>query len=216
MARNLYVLSAFFLLFFSAQLHAQDQLILINGSVQKGKILSRDEAGVRMQYQKRKKTKEFVFENRRIFSVTQGGTEEIVYKQDTTVGDYFTVEEMKHFILGEQDAEANFDAKWIRRIGFLGGFSLVTLTAQNPDESGAFDQEPGGLAPILYVIAYTAVVGSPRVKINLKNVSDPALLSHEEYVLGYERVARSKKVFGGLLGSVAGVVTGFVTYAIFR
>ena len=55
---------------------------------------------------------------------------------------------------------------------------------------------------------------SPQAKS--KTVRDVELLKQETYVMGYERVARSKRKLKSLLGGGIGVVAGYSAYLVLK
>ena len=80
--------------------------------------------------------------------------------------------------------------------------------------SGGFQEEPGVLIPLATPFVCVAWFGGRKVKIKMETVSDPEYLSHESYIDGYVRVARKRRVFGALKGSVAGLAGGIAAWLI--
>ena len=52
----------------------------------------------------------------------------------------------------------------------------------------------------------------PRIKIREETISNSENKYNEIYAMGYESVARSRKVIGGLKGSAIGVTVGTIFY----
>lgn len=138
-----------------------------------------------------------VLENDRIFSITNNKGESVIYEYDTVIGNEFTVDEMRYFIRGEQDADKNFKANGCLAIGaVVGVLSGITGSFFSP------------IPPF----AFTALSGLPKVKIKASTVSNPEYLKHDPYLMGYERVARKKRKFKSLIGGGIGLVAGIGTF----
>lgn len=182
---------------------AQDEIVLLNGKVLEGKITKQDDAYLTMQYaNKRDKMKTYDIEKYRMFSFTEAGKgEKVIYYQDSLLGNFLSVEEMRYFIQGQQDADRAYNSKGAFVAGFVLGLGAVAAT------SGGFQNDPGIIpltAPFVCILFY----GSKKVKIKMESVSDPELLSHESYIQGYVRVARKKRIFGSVKGSIGGILGG--------
>jgi hypothetical protein len=186
-------------------LFAQDEALLLNGMVVQGKIIKNDDAYLTMEIEKKSgKLKAFDLEKYRIYSYKQGDADrELIYKQDSLMGNFLTEEEMQYFIYGQQDADRAFSSRGAMVVGFVTGVAIVALTTDG------FNDEPGVL-PMATPFLVVGYYGMRKVKIKMESVSDPEYLSHEAYIDGYVRVARKKRVFAGLKGSIAGVLGGFI------
>ncbi len=184
-----------FLLLFSVNSFAQDEVLFINGDYANVKILdTTDYKRITIQRPGSSKTKTWYKED--IYSIKYStGTEVIVYKQDTLENEYFTPSEMRIYIQGEQDASAGYKTPiataGAAAVGLGGGLVLSFLAP---------------IAPALY----TVIVGSRWIKIRKKYVSNPDLLKEEVYRMGYEKEARSKVIQNSILGGVIGMVVGSV------
>ena len=193
----------------------QDQVLLLNGKKLEGQITKLDESEITINFLKKNgKSQEAIVEVYRIFSYQKDGKESVLYEQDTVIGNFLTQEEMRYFILGQQDADAGYKSRAFGIGAGLIGAGVIILDSQDTDTAGAFDREPGGLFPIAYPFLSIVISRFTTVRIRLETVSDPAYLSQEYYIVGYERTARSKKVFTTLKGSVAGVLIGLGTYVV--
>lgn len=176
----------------------KDTLIMLNGGVMIGTVIDTLN-GVTTLKNAKDSTKNIIIENDRIFSITNANGESILYVYDTVIGNEFTVDEMRYFILGEQDGEKGFKAKgafWGNMV--LGAASGVTL--------GFFSPLP--------VFAFTAASGIPRINIKHKTVTNAECLKHDTYLMGYERVARKKRKISSLVGGVIGLAVGVGTSAV--
>jgi hypothetical protein len=125
------------------------------------------------------------------------GLTDYYYSQDTLRGNYFTREEMQYYIYGERDARKGFKAR-----GALIGAGLIGLSS-------------GGLglffAPI-FPYGYMALTGVPKVRIKHSTISNPNYIEQDAYILGYERVSRSKRRIQALIGGTIGLAAGYGLY----
>lgn len=196
------LLSSILFLFF-VQCYSQtgsDTLLLLNGDVVIGTVLDTTNGSISLINPKNAK-KNIVIENDRIFSIKNKKGENFIYVYDTVIGNEFTIDEMRYFIYGEQDADKKFKARGTMALGFLVG-SLSGLT-------GSF------LCPIP-PFAFTALCGIPKVKIKHETVSNLDYLKHDSYLMGYERVARKKRKLKSLIGGGAGLIAGLGTFGILK
>jgi hypothetical protein len=178
----------------------KDTVLLMNGDVMVCTVLDTTNGSVRIKNQKNPK-KNIVIENDRIFSIKSPSGEQIIYVYDTVIGNEFTIDEMRYFIYGERDADHKFKANGCLFIGAaVGLLSGVT---------GSF------LCPIP-PFAFTALSGLPKVKIKHETVSNLEYLTHDPYLMGYERVAKKKRKLKSLIGGGIGLVVGLGTYGVLK
>lgn len=180
--------------------NGKDTILLLNGGVVIGTVIDTLN-GVTTIKNPKDSTKNNIIENDRIFSITNANGESIMYVYDTLIGNEFTIDEMRYFILGEQDAEKGFKA----RGALFGNMAL-----------GAGGAVTGSLLALIPVFTYSAASGLPRVKIKPGTVSNVEYLKHETYIMGYERVARKKRKLRSLVGGAVGFGVGFGTYFILK
>ena len=125
------------------------------------------------------------------------GFTDYYYTQDTLKGNYFTREEMKYYMLGERDARKGFKAR-----GSLIGAGIMGLTS-------------GGLgiffAPV-FPYGYMALSGITKVRIKHNTISNPNYIDQDAYILGYERVSRSRRRIQSLIGGTIGLAVGYGLY----
>lgn len=140
-------------------------------------------------------------EKYRVFSITDENKQEnIIYQQDSTEGRYFSIDEMRTFIVGEQDAKKYFKSPQ----------STIIAGAVGIANGLVF----GPISPILslpgaFIIGFgTSLIPS---KIKTDNPEKEKLLKEFPYHDGYKRVGKSKKVRNGLLGAVGGTAIGIIT-----
>ncbi|MFL5765243.1 MAG: hypothetical protein ACJ77K_14970 [Bacteroidia bacterium] len=169
-----------------------DTILMLNGTVMVANVTDTTN-GVTTIKNPKDSTKYFVIDNDRIFSITNKNGESILYVYDTLIGNEFTIDEMRYFIHGEQDAEKGFKAKgafWGNAL--IGAASGLTLNFLSP------------LPPF----AFIALTGVPKVKIKRETVSNIDYIKQDTYLMGYERVARKKRKFASLIGGVGGLAIG--------
>lgn len=125
------------------------------------------------------------------------GFTDYYYTQDSLNGNYFTRDEMLYYIYGERDARKGFKAR-----GSLLGAGIVGLAS-------------GGLgiffAPV-FPYGYMALSGITKVRIKHKTISNPNYIDHDAYILGYERVSRTKRRISALIGGSIGLAAGYGLY----
>lgn len=178
---------------------AQDSVLLMNGRAMECTILS-DSGTVLLLQLTKPNGKVIVREIHKndVFSVSYGaGGEEVFYLQDEMLGNIYSVDEMRYYLAGENDARQNFDPWPTFAVGFAlcAGVSLWGgdgyMTAVGP--------------PIMY----TLIQLIPKIKIREKTMSHPEYKYNDIYADGYEPPARTRKLSrameGGFLGSAAGV-----------
>lgn len=199
-----------------------DVLNLMNGQVVEGSILDTTNGIVKMQVPTRHKTRLYEFEHYRVYSYTQGKMPEtILYRQDTAIGNFLTQQEMKHFFLGERDARLHYNPLGTKIAASLLTFGLSLSDTYSADTvskkffKGFFKSEPGVITIVAPLFA-TCLALLPAVQIRIDKVSDRNLLNEPSYLDGFEKIARSKKVFGALKFSVVGCLAGLASYYIFK
>ncbi len=131
----------------------------------------------------------------------KNGTVFYYYSQDTTKGAWFTREEMWHFTQGERDAHKGF--KPIPSIIIGGTIGIL---------SGATGMY---VAPIL-PMGFYLVSDITKIKIRHSSISNPELLQHDAYILGYQRVAKSKRRISSIISGASGLLLGYITYFAFK
>lgn len=178
----------------------KDTVVLLNGDAVICTVIDTTNGLTSIKNPKNPK-KDIIIENNRIFSIKNSKGESIMYVYDTVLGNEFTVEEMRYFIYGEQDATKGFKANGSLAIGVaVGALSGIT---------GSF------FCPIP-PFAFIALTGIPKVKIKHETVRDLSYLEHSPYIMGYERVARKKRKIKGLIGGGIGLAAGLGTFFILK
>lgn len=191
--------SLFFILFFAFQLNAQnkDSVFLMNGNIISGKIIDTLIGAVSI-LNPDKNNEKLHYEYDDIYNIKYAnGTMKYYYSQDTLRNNFFTRDEMQYYIYGERDARKGFKAR-----GSLLGAGAVGLVS-------------GGLglffAPV-FPYGYMALSGVPKVRIKHNTISNPAYIDQDAYILGYERVSRTKRRIQALIGGTIGLAAGYGLY----
>lgn len=192
----------------------------MNGISVEGTILDTANGKVILNYMQRSKVKSTEFEHYRVFSIEKENEPEVVfYKQDTLIGNFLTEKEMRYYFLGERDARKNYNPVGVKVTTALltFGFCLVDTYKQdslNNTFAKGFFNSPPGLISIVAPFIITSLAAFPAVQISIDKVSDKAYLAERSYMDGFEKIGRSKKVFGALKFSIIGAVAGVAAYYI--
>lgn len=142
------------------------------------------------------------FEKDEIFCIRYKTGEYIYYySQDTVRGDWFSREEMWHFTQGERDATKGF-----KPIPTLIISGTIGITA---GLTGMY------VAPAL-PLGFYLISDITKVKINHKSISNPELLQHDAYILGYQKVACTKRRIYSIIGGASGLILGYIGYFTFK
>jgi len=188
-----------FIIFFGFNSKAQykDTILLMNGNYVVEKVIDTLIGAVTI-VNPEKTTEKLHYEYDDIYCVKYAsGFTDYYYTQDTLRGNYFTRDEMQYYIYGERDARKGFKAR-----GSLIGAGIVGLAS-------------GGLglffAPV-FPYGYMALSGIPKVRIKHSTISNPNYIDHDAYILGYERVSRSKRRIQALIGGTIGLAAGYGLY----
>lgn len=194
-----FIISFLFILFFAFNTKAQykDTILLMNGNYVVEKVIDTLIGAVTI-VNPEKTTEKLHYEYDDIYCVKYAsGFTDYYYSQDTLRGNYFTRDEMQYYIYGERDARKGFKAR-----GSLIGAGIVGLAS-------------GGLglffAPV-FPYGYMALSGIPKVRIKHSTISNPNYIDHDAYILGYERVSRSKRRIQALIGGTIGLAAGYGLY----
>lgn len=200
--KNIIALFTLILLCFTSM--AQDQILTMSGRQIDCKII--DDEGFEVVYDfvnKRDKTLRASLHKSELFSSTKSGEAEFVYyAQDTEFGDWLSEEEMRIYIAGQCDARANYKTRSTFALG-LGAARFLAFAAGG-----------GLILSVAFPIVYTVFQLLPYIKIKEATISDLDNQHNEVYALGYERVARSRKVVSALAGSAMGMFGGILYYFI--
>jgi hypothetical protein len=188
------------LLFVLSSVHAQpkDTVYLMNGQIVASTVTDSTFGSVTIVHP-RKAHRKIHYEWDQLYMVrfANNGKKRYYYSQDSTIGNWFTRQEMWMYMKGERDA----------RNGFRGNGSLFF---------GTLAGLGGGVTGLIYApiapYGFMMLTGIPRVRIRHSTVSDPRNLDSDAYILGYERVARQKRKIKAVVGGTIGLVVGYAIY----
>lgn len=161
-------------------------------------------------------------ESYRVYSIFQNGEENVLYAQDSSIGNFRTQKQMNSFVLGEKHAINYYNPKPFFYTGLGLGIASVLYNTYlpkaqaNPGEDYGFFADSPGLLLGVTTFAYITIVGIPAVSLKTSTVKKTYLLQDVDFLDGYEKVGRSKKVFSALKGKLMGVGIGLVSYFILK
>ncbi|MDQ3049233.1 MAG: hypothetical protein M3R27_16930 [Bacteroidota bacterium] len=203
MLKSAFTATVFLFLLFTTSAFSQagkDTILLLNGNVVITNVIDTTDGITNFKDPKNEK-KNFTIENDRIFSITDSAGEHIMYVYDTILGNEFTIDEMRYFIRGEQDAEKGFKANGALITGMIiGAASGVT----------------GSILCPIPPFGFAILAGLPKVKIKANTVTNKEDLKQDTYLMGYERVARKKRKLKSLIGGGIGLGIGLGTFFILQ
>jgi hypothetical protein len=217
---------------FPALFAQQDSIVLLNGKVYRGTIVSVDK-GILTYTGTEKKQSGVSIEltTDRLFSYVWNGTETITYFENEFTGDFLTTDEARRSTLGSYDARQNFKPRFVfyssLAIGL--GVSMIdtyfTQSAYNKffNENGAgptnatvgfFGVKPT-LMPILVPLVLSATWGIPSFRIKGDHIIQKSMIGDASYYRGFHRIAKQKRIFAALSGSAIGIGLGMISYFAF-
>lgn len=197
MMRSFFLHFSFLFFAWVSQAQNKDTILLMNGNYVVEKVLDTLIGAVTI-VNPANVAEKLHYEYDEIYCVKYAtGFTDYYYTQDTLNGNYFTRDEMQYYIYGERDARKGFKAR-----GSLIGAGVVGLAS-------------GGLglffAPV-FPYGYMALSGITKVRIKHKTISNPNYIDHDAYILGYERVSRTKRRIRALIGGSIGLAAGYGLY----
>jgi hypothetical protein len=195
-----------FLLFFcliSFAVHAQSKIVKLNGRTVD--IKSYSLKGDWLFYVKHDEAKEKQRKMERfdVFSVLKDdGSEEIIYDPDTVNEGDPSIEQVRRYIKGEQYGMQMYHPSWTKPAGVASGIGSGFIGFYGPP----------------FVFGYALVAGSiPVKKIPPSDSIDSAVFNSDEFITGYRRYARNKKMRDGLIwGGVAFAISFPAFYFIYH
>jgi hypothetical protein len=183
----------------------QDTLLLMNGRNLPCKIVE-DSGTVFLTLIKKTSGRIILREIHKndVFSATRRGeSERILYMQDEMLGNIYSVDEMRYYLAGENDARQNFKA-WPT---FAVGFALCAgVSVWGGD---------GYITAVGPPILYTLIQLVPKIKIREKTMSHPEYKYNDIYADGYEPPARTRKLSRAMEGAFLGSATGVAYWLLF-
>ena len=194
---RLFYIILLFLACLSSNTYGQDKILFLNGKEMEGSLL--DKTNYEFTF-KDTKGKEFAIDKFRVFSYIQNNKESLVYEYDTLSGNFLKVEDMKMFVYGERDAYLTYRPIITNTFGFLIGGA-----------AGYFMHKDDNFILISVPLIYTVSTLIFPTKVNQHHLKDTQYLKQDEYLRGYERIARSKRTQGSLKTTLIGMGVGFLT-----
>lgn len=187
----------FILLVFSDIMLAQDTLIFINGRrIPATNVKLSDSQILFNPLNKPQKLKKAEAYN--IFSIKHpNGDETLIYMQDTLTDD-LTIDQMRMFVKGQQDAMEYFNPTAVTVA------SIVVGAASGPLQ--IFSLAPPAV--------FATIVGASSPDMDRQPVPDKQLLESPEYRMGYESKARNIKIKKALIFGLSTAVASWVTFSV--
>ena len=147
--------------------------------------------------------KKLVFKNEQLtkysHSKKKGKKEVQVYQYNVERGNFYTIEEMKQFILGEQHADSYHRSTFTKisavAVGSVAGYFMA-------DGGGVIAASP---------IVYSTVMMIPKVHLQRNNYNGD-LRNIASYRAGYSRVSKGKRFLNNLAYSAIGMIGSFVLF----
>jgi len=196
MIKKINILFILVICLFSISVNGQDKLLFLNGKTLEGSLIEK----TNYEYTfKTSKEKQFIIDKYRVFSYTQNNKETIIYEFDTLSGNFLKVQDMKMFVYGERDAHQTFKPRITNIVG-LGVGAAAGFMMQN-DQNFVYIAAP---------VFFTVTTLLFPTKVNQKKLTDIQYIKEDEYLRGYERIARSKRTQGALKTSLIGMGAGFL------
>ncbi len=197
MIRKLHYIIIFIAFAFTSKGQSKDTILLMNGNYIVEKVIDTLIGAVTI-FNPEKPSEKLHYEYDEIYCVKYAnGFNDYYYRQDTALGNYFTRDEMLYYIYGERDARKGF-----RGNGALVGAGVIGLLSGGV---GLF------FAPI-FPYGYMALSGIPKVRIRHSTISNPNYIDHDAYILGYERVSRTRRRIKAIIGGTIGLAVGYGLY----
>lgn len=201
MAKRFFVfLAAIVLLTGAKSAQSQDVLTLFNGRKIYTKIVEVNSNYVIYKHFTDIKERNKSIVLARIFAIESGGKEEVLYHPDPLDPELFTVEQMRMFIKGEQEAMRFYDSDATKIVSVAFGMA-----------SGYFGFFYGLIGPPLF----TTIVGSFSPKMSAMKVTDPSLISDPDFAEGYAKKVRDYKVRKSILFGGIGYGIGLIGWAVY-
>ena len=209
---------------------AQDKLLLLNGRIDKGEITTDKESIFDFKISKNVgKEKIITYDKSRIFSITDiNGKESVLYKKDSTIGNFLSENRMRMYIYGQRDAHENFGSGRHFLGGFVLGFAATIFDTYEfgpskkeiangaiPVQTGFFLRAPS-VFPVLFPLSIPLGASLLPSKTTKDDVSSIEYLNSEEYVEGFIKVKKFKQIKSSFLGGLSGMAIALVSYYAFN
>lgn len=186
----------FCLHFLCGQTATSDSLLFLNGKTLEGKVMEFNKYQLTF---KTLKDKEIFIENYRLFSINWNGLDTTLYKYDSLEGNFLSEKDMKLFVFGERDAHQSYSSTFSNATGLVvGGIA------------GYFMEKEQSFILVATPLAYMLGTLIFPTKVKQKKLTDSQYIKENEYLRGYDRVARAKRTQNALKSTIIGMGIGFV------
>jgi len=151
-----------------------------------------------------------------------------LYKKDSNIGNFLSENRMRMYIYGQRDAHENFGVGRHFFGGFLLGFAATIFDTYEfgpskkeiaegatPVSTGFFLRAPS-VFPILFPLSIPLGASLLPSKVIKDDVSSIEYLNSEEYVEGFIKVKKFKRIKSSFLGSLSGMALALVSYYAFN
>jgi hypothetical protein len=193
-------LTALFLLIFSGNMQAQFTLILIDRPFIQADTFSTSPEYI--EYRKSGKRKIRQIERDKVFAIQPvNGQEIVVYSTDSLEGNWYSVSQMRDYILGQEDARKGY-RKRANRGAVAGVFAGAGASA--------FSRLYG---PAMIAI-YPGVLGYLRPAFSEKYGFQPEMIENAFYREGYGTMAKRMSTRRAFWATFAGYLAGAVAFTI--
>ena len=215
-----------FALMIALNVSSQDKLLLLNGRFDKGKIIAENESNFDFKVKRNSgKSKIIPYDKSRIFSIIDTNRKEsVLYKKDSSIGNFLSENRMRMYIYGQRDAHENFGVRKHLLGGFVLGLAATTFDTYEfgpskieiaegatPVPTGFFLRDPS-IFPVLFPLSIPLGSSLLPSRIKKNDVSSVEYLNSEEYIEGFDKVKKFKRIKSSFLGSLAGAALGFICY----
>lgn len=129
------------------------------------------------------------------------GQETVIYRQDTLEGNWYSEEQMKDYMLGQNDAYEAYKPKANKTAA--GGFMF-----------GFLGSATGLFYGPLFVIGYTAWKGNTKPSLIEEYGFKPEYANNPFYIEGFGTMAKRYTIRRSAIGSAAGYILGAVTLSL--
>lgn len=220
------------MLLFSLAVNAQseqDSIILLNGRVFLGSIISDSDSLLTFQEKTKKgETVKSQLPYYRIFSYSQNGTETVIYKENSFRDNFLSVDEARKATLGSYDARQTFKPRFVFWSSLAFGYGASLLDTYLPQSAiddpnyvgsetspGLFKRSPT-IFPFFVPAVLTVSWSLPSFRVKEHQIIQKHLINDESYYRGYHRISKQKRMLYSLRGSLIGIGMGLVTYAVMK
>lgn len=201
-------------------------IVLNNGKILKYEIVNANDFEI--QYLNDKKQIKSI-EMDKVFSYQKQSTPlKVMYVEDIEKGNDLTLGQMKKFVMGSIDSRNNYKGYPLFITGAALSYSAVFIDtylfkqeANEMNESVNFpgsDYKPGAFKsemsvfPIFVPLVFSLSTAIPKTRLREKHVHFSKYKEDTYYQMGFEKMARQKRVMNSLTGSLSGLLLGYLSY----